>query len=413
MHHNNARTLAAIIAAVITLLSVCPSLPCLALIETDVGYNAEDVALLRGFLETEDAEGVKIGERLNPGVYDPDDPGTWSIVTYGSRDGLQAVYHGVVWAEVNGELRAAELHLYMSQICGSITLPGCVYLQKVDCSVNNLTSVDISACPALTELNAGYNELTGLDLSCCPELRRLSCDRNMIESLSLSGCPKLAELHCGVNKLKRLDVSCCPELTVLSCYYNDLRKLDLSGRTELVKLEAIGNLLTQIDLSGCAKLSLLDLYAYRNRLGTLDLSQNPELFFDHITAEGNGCIGHTFMEAPDEPRVDVAMAIANPGDEFIGWYTEDGESLGNSWLILEGETEHTAVIARFTGASVVYGDGNGDGTVNAADALIILRAALGLDGEPDALLRACDMDVNGVVNAADALIVLRIALGIE
>lgn len=407
------RLFAVIMAALMTLLSICSALPAAALSEKDAAYNAEDVSLLRAFFETEDAEGVKIGEKLNPGVYDPNDPETWSFVEYGSRDDLHIVYHGVVWDEIDGELRAAELHLYQTQICGPIVIPGCEYLRMVNCMVNRLTSVDISACSALTELLVDDNELTGLDISACPELRYLSCGDNMIERLDFSGCPKLTEIHCGVNKLKRLDLSRCPLLIRLDCYENDLRELDLAGHTELVELHASGNLLANVDLSGCTNLRNLDLYPYRNRLSELDLSENPELYFDHITAEGNGYIGHYSFYDPDDGYTDILFAIANEGEDLDGWYDENGVCISTSYTLYKTVTDCRNVTARFTGTLPVPGDCSGDGITDASDALIVLRVALGIVDETPEMLQSCDMDGNGAIDAADALIILRIALGIE
>lgn len=433
------RTLAAMIAAVITLLSICSALPAAALSEKDAAYNAEDVALLRDFFETEDAEGVKIGEKLNPGVYDPDDPETWSFVEEYTNDfdgSLYSITHGISWEEIDGELRATEINLdhYQTDICGHLAIPGCAYLHKVGCYCNSLTSIDLSACPGLTELNVGYNELTELDisrcgklkdlwawnnhfteidLSGCPELRHLSCGDNMIERLDFSGCPKLTQIHCDSNKLSKLDVSCCPDLTVLDCHYNDLRELDLAGHTELVELHASGNLLANVDLSGCTNLRNLDLYPYRNRLSELDLSENPELDFDHVTAEGNGYIGHYSFYDPDDGYTDILFAIANEGEDFDGWYDENDVCISTNYTLDKTVTDCRNVTARFTGTAIVYGDSNGDGAVTAADALLVLRSVMDIEGDSSSLSAGADIDGNGVIDAADAILILRMALGLE
>lgn len=429
------RLFAVIMAALMTLLSICSALPAAALSEKDAAYNAEDVALLRDFLETEDAEGVKIGEKLNPGVYDPDDPETWSFVVEYTNDfdgSLYSITHGISWEEIDGELRATGINLdyYQTDICGHLAIPGCAYLHKVSCYSNSLTSIDLSACPGLTELDVGYNKLTdlditccpnltdlvyfnneirSLDISCCPNLQYLICSDNGIENLDLSGCPELIGVYCDSNKLTKLDVSCCPNLTVLGCFCNDLRELDLSGHAELVELRASENLLANVDLSGCAKLRSLELYPNRNRLVDLDLSDCPLLYFDHIIAEGNGHIGCGYFWDDGYS----AEAAANPGAEFLGWFTEDGECISTYSSLYQVQTEYTTVIARFTGTLPVPGDCSGDGIADASDALIVLRVALGLVDETPEMLQSCDMDGNGAIDAADALIILRIALGIE
>lgn len=63
--------------------------------------------------------------------------------------------------------------------------------------------------------------------------------------------------------------------------------------------------------------------------------------------------------------------------------------------------------------TVVPGDATGNGSIDTEDALVVLRAALGIAGDQDELLACCDMDGNGVIDTTDALIILRIALGIS
>ena len=62
-------------------------------------------------------------------------------------------------------------------------------------------------------------------------------------------------------------------------------------------------------------------------------------------------------------------------------------------------------------STALMGDADGNGTVNANDALMILRYALGIISSlphPE----NCDVDGNGSINANDALMVLRYSLGI-
>ena len=54
-----------------------------------------------------------------------------------------------------------------------------------------------------------------------------------------------------------------------------------------------------------------------------------------------------------------------------------------------------------------------NGAVDTTDALLVLRAAMGIEGDQAALLETCDMDQNNIIDTADALIVLRRALGIS
>lgn len=61
----------------------------------------------------------------------------------------------------------------------------------------------------------------------------------------------------------------------------------------------------------------------------------------------------------------------------------------------------------------LMGDVNGDGKVNSADALCVLRHAVSLDVIKGVNFLAADLDGNKKVNSADALVILRLAVGID
>ena len=64
-------------------------------------------------------------------------------------------------------------------------------------------------------------------------------------------------------------------------------------------------------------------------------------------------------------------------------------------------------------AAAPVGDADRDGTLSAADARLVLRAAVGLDPATGELKRNCDPDGDRQITAADARAVLRAAVGLE
>jgi hypothetical protein len=66
-----------------------------------------------------------------------------------------------------------------------------------------------------------------------------------------------------------------------------------------------------------------------------------------------------------------------------------------------------------TQPQVVRGDVNGDGKVTTADALILLRIAVGLQQPTQQQLAAGDVDRSGKIDVRDAVRVLRAAVGLE
>ena len=87
------------------------------------------------------------------------------------------------------------------------------YLERLYCSNNNLTSLDISKLPYLLNLFCDNNQLTSL---------------NLIRDIQ---CKVLAELQCSRNKLTRLDLS-QGIYGVLDCSHNQLTFIDFSHCNE-------------------------------------------------------------------------------------------------------------------------------------------------------------------------------------
>ncbi len=79
----------------------------------------------------------------------------------------------------------------------------------MNCSWNQLTSVDVSTNTALTNLDCSYNQnqLTSLDLSSCTALNILHCHVNQLTSLNVSANTALTQCFCSDNQLTSLNVN--------------------------------------------------------------------------------------------------------------------------------------------------------------------------------------------------------------
>ena len=157
----------------------------------------------------------------------------------------------------------------------SLDVSGCIALTTLRCWGNQLTSLDLSGCIALTMLSCYYNQLTSLNVSGCTALTELKCWNNQLTSLDLSGCTALTKLDCSNNQLTSLDVSKNTALTQLVCYSNRLTSLDVSQNTALTTLTCGSNQLTSLDVSDCTALTTLDCEG--NQLTNLDVSKNTAL----------------------------------------------------------------------------------------------------------------------------------------
>lgn len=127
-------------------------------------------------------------------------------------------------------------------------------LEKLNCSGNRLTSLDVSKNTALTFLDCHANQLTTLDVSKNTALTNLLCVGNQLTTLDVSKNAALTHLECRSNPLTTLDVSKNTALTDLICYSNQLTTLDVSKNTALTHLICYSNQLTSLDISNNTEL---------------------------------------------------------------------------------------------------------------------------------------------------------------
>ncbi len=170
------------------------------------------------------------------------------------------------------------IDLYTERITTVTNLTGVEYftaLESLDCSYNQLTSLDVSNCTALKYLWCSNNQLTSLDVSNNTALQKLSCFSNQLLNLDVSNNTALEQLYCYSNKLTSLDVSKDTALERMYCSYNQLTSLDVSKNTALTNLDCSDNQLTSLDVSNNTALNLL--YCFSNQLTSLDVSKNTAL----------------------------------------------------------------------------------------------------------------------------------------
>lgn len=148
----------------------------------------------------------------------------------------------------------------------------------------------------LTELDCSDNQLTTLDVSKNAKLRILRCYNNGMEKLNLGDITHLTLLNCDDNNLTELDVSKNPYLEDLECRENKLRRVVIGKKYRLTTLYLRGNQLTSLDLSGTTReiWNLDDLWQRCaidvDENGTFDLSSFlPEGFDEDKTSAWLGC----------------------------------------------------------------------------------------------------------------------------
>ena len=120
-------------------------------------------------------------------------------------------------------------------------------VHEMDISSLGITSLSgIEAFKNLEVLDCSDNELSSLDLRQNKKLKTLDCNDNPLISLEVSGLTSLQSLDCNYNNLTSLDVSGLTSLQSLDCNYNNLTSLDVSGLTSLQSLDCNYNNLTSL-----------------------------------------------------------------------------------------------------------------------------------------------------------------------
>ena len=169
-------------------------------------------------------------------------------------------------------------------------------LTVLDCSINQLTSLNLSQNINLKELYFFNNQIASIDVSMLKDLKILWCQNNLLEIVNITQNPNIISLVCRNNLLKSLDVTKNASLVVLAFEKNDISSIDLTNNPILNRLQCGGNTLTYLDISknlniayiSCEEneitaidtsnnLNLSTLICYSNKLSELDLCKNSSL----------------------------------------------------------------------------------------------------------------------------------------
>lgn len=422
------------------------------------GYNSNDFNKVVAFLELRDENNVRNGEKCSPN-YNPNDPTSWG--REGNYDDPENIVEPTTftWTETQGEKRITEITCYNNDLVGSLDLSNCSSLMSLNCARNRLSGINVSQCTSLGALICSANGLTSLNLSTNSNLTSLTCDNNALTSINLSGNPNLRSLTIGGNSLSSLSLSSNPNLLFLSCKGCNLSSLNVSSLTMLLGLYCADNRLSQLNVSSNTRLQYLDCSGNNlnqlnlsanativgvncsgNNLASLDLSQNrllsyfncldnrftsldlsaTRLGFDAVRAQSGGTVGCTGsvtgLGNEEMPALtNTVVAQPNSGYHFTGWYNEAGALISSSARYDLPDSTERVFIAHFAEGSepdYLLGDVNGDGSITASDAVLVLRYSLNLIGLSPEQLERADMNGDGNVNATDALVILRTAMHI-
>ena len=198
----------------------------------------------------------------------------------------------------------------------SLNLTGLDNLMSLRCLNNKFTTLTVSGLPKLTTMDASDNTLlttlrcnnnilTDLYVNRCTQLQEIDCSGNDLTSLDVTQCTLLKQLYCNNNQIQRLNLDGCTQLETLNCQYNNLMTYTLTGKTKLKNLyidhneflqtlNCFNNALINFTFSGCNSLQYLDCHG--NALTAIPAGTGvPQLRY--LYCQNNAL---TFISVPDD-----------------------------------------------------------------------------------------------------------------
>ena len=143
---------------------------------------------------------------------------------------------------------------------------------------NDITSIDLSNNPGLTSLTAWNNQFSTIDLSNNNLLTVLQLQNNLLTEIDVSNNPDLINLYIDGNDISEVDLSENPDLTRLNVSNNTaMSALDISNNPLIEVLILIGTNISEVDFSLVPNLE--DLRVYNSPITTIDLSDNPAVYY--------------------------------------------------------------------------------------------------------------------------------------
>jgi hypothetical protein len=142
---------------------------------------------------------------------------------------------------------------------GIYSMAGIEYFTRLvalDCSDNNIISLNLSSSIDLMRLYCGDNKIQYLDIDKCSQLMLLYCNNNIMTNLNVSLNSQLVKLNCANNYLIDLDLTFNPLLEELDCCFNQLSQLDVSNNTRLENLNCENNGLSALNLANHNNLNM-------------------------------------------------------------------------------------------------------------------------------------------------------------
>ena len=243
--------------------------------------------------------------------------------------------------DVSNNLVLTELSCWSNPL-GSLDVSNNTQLTFLDCNFSQLTSLDVTQNNLLTTLNCGSNQLTSLDVTQNNLLTTLNCDYNNLTNLDVSNNLALTSLHCVYNTINSLDVGNNTSLTEVYCSWNNLSNLIVGNNQVLTHLYCDNNNLSSLDLNN--NVSLTNLLCRSNNLSSLILSKNTSLTY---LICGNNNLNNLDVKNGNNTNFTQFQAQSNPNLTCIN--VDNETYCTTNWTNIDTQTSFSEDCATFLG----------------------------------------------------------------
>ncbi|MDP7430331.1 MAG: dockerin type I domain-containing protein [Flavobacteriales bacterium] len=237
-------------------------------VNCDGTINILDITMLNSFISGTGS--LNCCSTTTPQTYVPDNNFEAYLEINGMGNGIP--YDDSVFTSAIDTLTYLDISFGAGSATGIFDLTGIEDFNNLlilECSFNNLTSIDMSNNISLIELNVSQNQIIQLNVSSNAFLKNLNCAANQLQLISVVNNQMLTNFQCQQNQLTSLDLSNNIMLDSLACLANQLTNLDLSNNINLIALACGANQLTTLNISN--NINLQGINCDDNDLVSLDL----------------------------------------------------------------------------------------------------------------------------------------------
>ena len=166
-----------------------------------------------------------------------------------------------------------------------------INIKVLECSRNQITSLDVSNCVKMIWLFCTSNQLTSIDVSGALSLEGFFCRFNQLTNIDVSNNLLLEGFHCGNNQLSSIDVSNNIKLAYFEAANNQITSIDLSTNSDLTQIVINNNQLTSLNLANGNNTNIPS--------GYFDIRNNPNLLCVNVDVAPLSDV----VNEPKPPRV--------------------------------------------------------------------------------------------------------------